>query len=282
MTKITEEQFVVFVEQMPAFPKSVHKLMQLTANEDAATRDIVALIESDPVMTVKILKVINSAFYSLPQKITSIQRALVHIGVNTIKNLALSIAAIGVINSQNRAGFDINQFLEHSLATAVISKKLAERMQVPLQESSDYFVAGLLHDFGKIVFAQFMPDEFKQALEQSRVQQVDLHITELKYIGISHAHAGRMLAKNWELPASLANAIDLHHNKEGDNLLWHCVFAANQIAKTYQIGSAGNPIVAPYSPKTQAFFGMTMDELMTELGDIAMIKAEVQQKLELK
>lgn len=69
MTKITEEQFVVFVEQMPAFPKSVHKLMQLTANEDAATRDIVALIESDPVMTVKILKVINSAFYSLPQKL---------------------------------------------------------------------------------------------------------------------------------------------------------------------------------------------------------------------
>ncbi len=131
-------------------------------------------------------------------------------------------------------------------------------------------------------FAQFMPDEFKLALEQSKHRQIDLHLTELEYIGISHAHAGRMLVTKWELPTSLANAIDLHHNKEGDNLLWHCVFAANQIAKAYQIGNAGNPIIEPCPSKTQALFGMTLDELMVALGDVATIKAEVQQKLELK
>jgi len=272
-----EEKFIVYVERMPAFPKSVHKVMQLAADVDSSAKDIVAVIESDPIMTVKILKVINSAFYALPQKITSIQRALVHIGINTIKNLALSVAAIGVLSPHNEAGFDTGLFLQHSLAVAVLSKKLAERMGVPLMHSSDYFVAGLLHDFGKIVFAEFMPHEFKLALEQSKVQQIDLHLAELEIMGINHAQAGRMLALKWELAENLANAIDLHHSVGRGELLVDCVFAANQIAKKMQIGDAGNPIIDSFPEELANVFGMSLDELIASLGDVSLIKSEVQQ-----
>jgi len=272
-----EEKFIVYVERMPAFPKSVHKVIQLAADVDSSAKDIVAVIESDPIMTVKILKVINSAFYALPQKITSIQRALVHIGINTIKNLALSVAAIGVLNPHNDAGFDTGLFLQHSLAVAVLSKNLAERMGVPLMHSSDYFVAGLLHDFGKIVFAEFMPHEFKLALEQSKAQQVDLHLAELEIMGINHAQAGRMLAMKWELAENLANAIDLHHSVGQGELLVDCVFAANQIAKKMQIGDAGNPIIDSFPEELANVFGMSLDELIASLGDVSLIKSEVQQ-----
>jgi len=88
MALIQNEELIAFVEEMPAFPKSVQKILQLTSDINVSAKEIVAVIESDPIMTVKILKVINSAFYGLPQKITSIQRAVVHIGLNTIKNLA--------------------------------------------------------------------------------------------------------------------------------------------------------------------------------------------------
>jgi len=277
MMNDAEEKFIGYVERMPAFPKSVHKVIQLTADINSSAKDIIAVIESDPIMTVKILKVINSAFYSLPQKITSIQRALVYIGMNTIKNLALSVAAIGILNPNNKAGFDTGLFLEHSLAVAVLSKKLAERTGVPLMQSSDYFVAGLLHDFGKIVFAEFMPTEFEQALEQSRMQQIDLHLAELEIMGINHAQAGRMLSLKWELAENLANAIDLHHSVAQGELLVDCVFAANQIAKKCHIGDAGNFVIDAFPAELVSIFGMSLDELIVSLGDMSVMKAEVQQ-----
>ena len=101
------------VEKMPAFPKSVQKLLELTRDINCQPKQLVSVIETDPVMTVKILKVLNSAYYSLPNKITSVNRSVVYLGINTIKNLALSIAAIGVLPKQNKAGlFDqVNHYM---------------------------------------------------------------------------------------------------------------------------------------------------------------------------
>lgn len=155
MSKTSEQEIQSYVEKMPAFPKSVSKIIELTSSMDSSAKDIIAVIEGDPVMTGKILQVMNSAFYSLPTKITSIHRALVIIGLNTIKNLAISVAVIGVLKPYKGANFDSDLFLEHSFATAVICKILAERQGISLLESSDYFIAGLLHDFGKVVFAEF-------------------------------------------------------------------------------------------------------------------------------
>ncbi len=277
MAKITEKEFVILVEKMPAFPKSVQRVIQLVADVDSSAKDIVAAVESDPVMTVKILKVINSAFYALPKKITSIQRALVYIGINTIKNLALSVAAIGVLNSTCTACFNSALFLEHSLVTAVLSKRLAERLGVSLMESSDYFVTGLLHDFGKIVFAEYLPNEFKQALEQSKSQQIDLYLAEIESIGMSHAQAGKILIQKWDLDENLADAIELHHYPTPNNTLCACVSAANNIAKQCHLGASGNTIVEPFSEELIRLFGMDLDALIVDLGELSTVQAEVQQ-----
>jgi len=117
---------------MPAFRSSVQHLLQLAADINADSRKIVQVVETDPLMTVKILKVINSPFYGLAQKISSVQRAVVHLGINTIKNMALSVAAIGMLPAQNQAGFDTHAFLLHSLTTAALCKMLADRLKVLL------------------------------------------------------------------------------------------------------------------------------------------------------
>lgn len=277
MTNPENDKLIAFVEKMPAFPKSVQQVVQLTSNINASSKELVRVIECDPVMTVKILKAINSSFYGLSNKITSVQRAVVHIGLNTIKNLALGVAAIGILNTNNKANFNTSDFLLHSLTTAAICKRLAERLGLPPSECSDCFVAGLLHDFGKVVFAEFMPAQFKLALEKSKNQQLSLHQTELEFIGLSHAQAGRILAEKWGLSDQLIDAI-AHHHDHGNthNILGDCVFAANQISKYLQFGDGGNPVIEDLPESIVVRFGLPLVPLCDALGDLDSIKQDAQ------
>ncbi len=277
MPNSNSEKLITLVEKMPAFPKSVQQVMQLASDINASTKDIVHVIECDPVMTVKILKAINSPFYGLPQKITSVQRAVVHIGINTIKNIALGVAAMGVLSADNKANFNTTNFLLHSVTTAAISKILAERIGLSSTVCGDCFVAGLLHDFGKVVFAEFIPDEFKLALEKSQEQQLPLHQTELEFIGLNHSQAGKILAEKWELSGPLIDAIAHHHDlAHSQNVLRDCVFAANQISKHMQFGNGGNPIIEAFPESIATRFGSTLSVMCDTLGDLESIKIEAQ------
>lgn len=267
-------ELIAFVEKMPAFPNSVHRIWQLAADLNASSKDIVQVIETDPVMTLKILKVINSPFYGLPQKISSVQRAVVHIGINTITNMALTVAAMGVLKPRNDAEFDTSEFLLHSIGTASICKLLAERLQIPAIQCSDYFVAGLLHDFGKMVFAEFIGEAYKTVLETSRQQNVALQDVEMYVLGVDHSTVGRLLAEHWSFHPILVDAINHHHSADARTPLVDCLFAANQISKQLQIGFAGNPIVEPLPDAVAARFGMDLPALMESLGDLTQIKSE--------
>ena len=277
MPNSKNEKLIVLVEKMPAFPKSVQQVVQLTSDINASAKDIVRVIECDPVMTVKILKAINSSFYGLSQKITSVQRAVVHIGLNTIKNIALGVAAMGILNANNKANFNTSDFLLHSLTTAAISKILAERIGLSSTECSDCFVAGLLHDFGKVVFAEFIADEFKLALEKSQEQQLSLHQTELEFIGLNHSQAGKMLAEKWELSEALIDAIAHHHDLDpSQNVLRDCVFAANQISKYRHFGDGGNPVIEAFPETIVTRFGLDLSAMCEALGDLDSVKTEAQ------
>ena len=274
MPALTENQLIGYVEKMPAFPKSVQKVVQLTSDINSPAKEIVRVIECDPVMTVKILKVINSSFYGLPNKITSVQRAIVHIGLNTIKNLALSVAAIGMLEPNNKSGLNTSDFLLHSLTTAAICKMLAERQGLSQSDCSDYFVAGLLHDFGKIVFAQYLPEAFKMAMQKSKEMHCSLHLTEQEFIGINHAQAGKLLAEKWQLSEPLIEAIAHHHDIQSSSMMLDTLFAANQISKHMQFGNSGNPVCEPFTDAITHRFQLPLVELIESLGDLTAIVTE--------
>jgi putative nucleotidyltransferase with HDIG domain len=256
------------VDGMPAFPKSVQKILELTRDVNCTPKDMVQVINKDPVVTVKILKVVNSAYYSLPKQITSISHAVVYLGFNTIKNLALSIAAIGMLPKDNAAGFDGQQYLLHSLATASIAKQLA--LRVDDADPMDCFIAGLLHDFGKVVFAQFMPQEFRQALEASQSSGRSLHLTLRDSVGADHAVVGAMLVEKWRFAPNLTETIRHQYGADlKDTDMIACVFAANQISKKLNFGFAGNPCIEELPPMLAKRLGGTMDEIIASLGDLA-------------
>jgi putative nucleotidyltransferase with HDIG domain len=263
------------VDGMPAFPKSVQKVLELTRDVASTPKDLVEVIDKDPVLTVKILKVVNSAYYSLPKQITSVGHAVVYLGFNTIKNLALSIAAIGMLPKENAAGFDGQQYLLHSLATAGIARKLA--MRVDDADPMDCFIAGLLHDFGKVVLAQFMPNEFRAALEQSRVHGISLHQALQVVLGADHTVVGGMLVEKWRFAPHLIETIRNQHGSSlADTDMVACVFAANQISKKLNFGFGGNTFVQELSPGMVNRLGGTLDDVIASLGDLQPLFEEAQ------
>lgn len=273
MSPELSQKLTLAVDGMPAFPKSVQRILELTRDVNCAAKDLVQVIDKDPVVTVKILRVVNSAYYSLPKQITSINHAVVYLGFNTIKNLALSIAAIGMLPKDNAAGFDGQQYLIHSLATASIAKQLATR--VDGADPMDCFIAGLLHDFGKVVFAQFMPTEFRLALDISRETQTSLHLSLRRLIGADHALVGAMLIEKWRFAPNLIETIRHQHpDNLKDTGMIACVFAANQISKKLEFGFGGNPWVDELPEAFQTRLGGKLDEVIASLGDLSPLLEE--------
>ena len=267
MSPELSQKLAAAVDGMPAFPKSVQKILELTRDVNCSPKDLVQVIDKDPVVTVKVLRVVNSAYYSLPKQITSINHAVVYLGFNTIKNLALSIAAIGILPASNEAGFDGQQYLLHSLSTAGIAKLLAQRLDDA--DPMDCFIAGLLHDFGKVVFAQFMPQEFKKALAISQEHKTSLHLALRDVVGTDHAVVGAMLVEKWRFPADLVETIRQQYSPEvKDTPMIACVFAANQISKKLAFGYGGNPYVEELTPTIANRLGGSLDEIIVSLGDL--------------
>lgn len=264
------KKLLAAVERMPAFPKSVQKVLTLASDYNCSPRDLVEVIKHDPIFTLKILKVVNSPYIGLANKINSITQASVYLGLNTLKNLALNLATIGALPRENKADFDMNGFWLHSLATALCSQLIGEHVGVSRDELEDFFSAGLLHDVGKVVFALYMPIEFKMALKSSKEFQETLHEAEAQGIGATHAEIGAMLAEKWELAPVLVTAIAGHHSPYGDDipLIVDCVFAANQVCKRLGFGFAGEHVVEELPADMRERLGMDLDGIMGTLPDL--------------
>jgi putative nucleotidyltransferase with HDIG domain len=267
MSPELSQKLAAAVDGMPAFPKSVQRILELTRDVNSTPKDLVDVIDKDPVVTVKILKVVNSAYYSLPKQITSIGHAVVYLGFNTIKNLALSIAAIGMLPRDNDSGFDVQQYLLHSLATAGLAKQLASR--VSDADPMDCFIAGLLHDFGKVVFAQFMPLQFRDALFRCSTNACSLHEALQQTIGADHVVVGAMLVEKWRFAPHLIETIRHQHIGDlKDTDMIACVFGANQISKKLNFGFGGNFRVDPFPPTVENRLGGSIEEVITSMGDL--------------
>lgn len=272
-----QKQLETMVAEMPAFPTSVQRIIELTADVQCSSKELVDVIEHDPVMTMKILKLLNSAYYSLPRKITSIKRSVVYIGINTIKNMALSIATIGMLPTKNIAGLNTTEFLHHSLATAAVAKILNNRFNHTEFEGSDCFVAGLLHDIGKVVYAQFDPNRYTKLLNMAKDNGITVFRAEQEVIGADHTVIGSMLGVKWQFPDALVACIGEHHelDKPGTEMR-DCVIAANHVAKVISQDENAQEFCGHVElpDPVQERFGMGLSDLVEYLGDLS---SEVQE-----
>lgn len=265
---LNRKKLLEIVDTIPAFPQSVNQIIALTSRADCPPKKLVGVIERDPIVTIKVLKVVNSAFFGLSKEVTSVQHSVVYVGLNTIKNVAISVAMSGVLPKDNEAGLDMEAFWKNSLAVGVIAKMLAEKHRVPPNEQADYFVAGLLHNIGKVLFAHFFPGEYKEVLDKSEKEKIPLHKVEKELLGIDHCQLGSLVAKEWKLPDNLRQCIRAHHtmvNDYGDNILLVAIIAASQV-NHYINGS--NQVLRRLPKQIEDYLGAPMLEVAESLTNL--------------
>lgn len=226
---------------MPSLSTTVSKVMEICSRPDTAPNDLNKVISLDPVLTGQVLKLINSAYYSLVNKVTSLTRAIIMLGLNTVKNLALSTAVIRCVGQTKKSkALPIKEFWAHSIGVGVLAKLLAVERGLPLAEREEYFVAGLLHDLGKIPFG----DEYTEVLTSVLKTQEPLCLLERRILEIDHEEVGRMIASKWKLNAVITDAICHHHAPEMADPSHQGLVATVALADFYMclfdIGYAGN------------------------------------------
>lgn len=235
------EKIQVVVDKMPSLSTTVGKVLEICSRADTSPNDLNKVISLDPVLTGQVLKLINSAYYSLMNKVTSLTRAIIMLGLNTVKNLALSTAIIRCIGQAKKSkALPIKAFWAHSIGVGVMAKLLAAERGIPLTEREEYFVAGLLHDLGKIPFG----DEYTDVLAQAQAIQESLFLIERQTLTIDHEETGKMIASKWKLNAVITDAICHHHTPElahpDNQALVATVALADFYVCLFDIGYAGN------------------------------------------
>lgn len=230
-----------FVEKMPSLSTTVSKVLEICSRPDTSPNDLNKVISLDPVLTGQVLKLINSAYYSLMNKVTSLTRAIIMLGLNTVKNLALSTAIIRCVGQTKKSkALPVQKFWAHSICVGVLAKLLAVKINVPVGEREEYFVAGLLHDLGKIPFS----DEYIEVLQAVKDTKLDLIKLEQQFLEIDHQEVGWLIAKKWQLNQAITDAICYHHApeqaSEENRQLVALVALADLFACIFDIGYAGN------------------------------------------
>ncbi|MGD9948007.1 MAG: HDOD domain-containing protein [Desulfobulbus sp.] len=264
----------VFVEKMPSLSTTVGKVLEICSRPDTAPNDLNKVISLDPVLTGQVLKLINSAYYSLVNKVTSLTRAIIMLGLNTVKNLALSTAIIRCVGQVKKSkSLPIKDFWAHSIGVGVMAKLLAAEQGIPLAEREEFFVAGLLHDLGKVPFG----DEYAEVLAQVVKEPQPLNLLERAMMDIDHEEVGEMIASKWKLNAIITDAICHHHSPaeaapENQNLV-ATVALADFYVCLFDIGYAGNRY--PDESQLESLFEMCGLDWNTVFGLKEKVDAEI-------
>ncbi len=226
-------------ENMPSLSPTASKIMELASDINTSPNDLTKVIKLDPVLSAKVLKLVNSSYFALSNTIVSLEKAVILLGLNTIKNLALSAATLSQMEAKNsHKDFDNNGFWKHSLAVGVTAKLIAQKRNISKKVIEDYFIAGLLHDLGVLVEVKIFPEEIDRILLS--VENVSLiEAEEIILEGLTHCSIGKVLAEKWKLSEDLINVLVNHHDpfyQVESSELTLSVYLANIICKNNGIG----------------------------------------------
>lgn len=201
------------INSLPSLPAIVTRLIQVVNSPDTSADDATKLIEKDPGLTSKFIRLANSAFYGMPRSVSSISSAVVILGFNVIRSVVLSTSVMKMFSGSERQAINKEAFWKHSIATALAAKEIVRHlMNIKLFDPESAFCAGILHDISKLIFNEYVFQDYAETCAFSRKNKIPLIDAETQVLGINHAEIGRILADKWALPLDLEYALVHHHN----------------------------------------------------------------------
>lgn len=253
------------VKNLPTLPGIVSKLTRMADDPDTTTEQMGKVIGKDHILAAKLLKLVNSAFYGFPQRISSISSAIILLGFSVIKSLIISASIFELMEDQ-----DV-ELWEHSLGCAVVCSVLAKRLGV--SDPEEVSTAGLIHDLGKVAIKMELPKESAEISELVAVRQISRFEAEHELLGLDHAEVGGWLAKSWNLPNKLVEPISCHHDPDRatvEPLVAAIVHFSDIVIRGMGYGHGRDIWVPALQPKAWELLHLTaadLDELLVEVED---------------
>ena len=207
------KQMVSKMDSLPSIPSVYSEIMEILRSEDASTREVGKIIEKDTGMTAKILQLSNSAFFGLRKKISSPADATTFLGIETIKTLVLSFQIFSQFDLKKVDKSFLEELWSHNMLVGTIAKKISEQGgEGQKQDISDQsFMAGLLHDCGKLVLADHFPEKYCELITRSKKEKISFFEGEREIFDVTHSEVGAYLMGIWGLPVPIIEVIAFHH-----------------------------------------------------------------------
>jgi putative nucleotidyltransferase with HDIG domain len=256
------------ISALPTVPGSLKRLSAVIEKPRLTLAEISAFISNDPALTVKVLKMVNSAIYGFPGKIASVSHATMLLGVNVIKGLLLGVSVFELMQKT------MNGLYEHSLACAIASRVIAQKKG--LREPEEISIAGLLHDIGKVILMLEFQKEYEAAMDEAHTKSFSIFEVEKAQFGVTHANVGSWLAEKWHFPRSLIEVIEFHHRpalSKSVPLETSIVHMADILVRARGFGFAGENLVPEVSPAA-------FEQLKLSENDIKDILTEMENNME--
>ena len=263
-----KEQLLAGLGRLPPFSPTLNRVLASPGREEVSFSYLAELIEKDTVLAGNILKLVNSALYNRRAEISSIRYAVTLLGVNKLRNTVLSLSVARMWTAmQSPQGWSTKQFNMHSVAVAVLSDLMAQRVSVVFEEGA--FAAGLLHDLGRLLIATSLPDEYGKIMRLYGENGGTLCECERSVIGLDHAEASTFGLVAWNLPRPIRTAVRYHHTPDLDTT----ALSDGRTVRLSALLAAANEYVnhlgISVSPKNAVSDGPSASPYLELVGDAA-------------
>ncbi len=210
MLPVQLQQKLSALDRIPMLPTTAARVLQLLEKKNTTAKSLGEVIEQDQALAVRVLKVANSPFYGFHRKINTVPMAIVVLGYDAIRSIILSLAMGGVLQGIRTSVLDVRAFWRYSVYCGTTARYLAKKLGYRV--TGEAFVAGLLHDFGIVIIAQYLPKEFGQIRQLQGRESIPLYEAEQRILGATHCDIGAWLAGKWHLPEQLVDVLMHHHD----------------------------------------------------------------------
>ena len=231
---VTLEQLIGKGQELPSLPEIYLRVAEQLEDETATVQQIGNTVQHDPAITTRVLKMVNSAYYGLPNQVASVAQSVSLLGRERLKHILIGSVLRGVFSGgQDNPAFSMQVFWQHSIKTAIIARELARQVR-EIEEPESMSTAGLLHDIGKLLLINKFPERMLAVEEYVIQKRVDVLSAEMSQIGLTHTDVGEALMQHWGLPQLLINCATNHHQitHDGpDRHATHLIYLANQLSK---------------------------------------------------
>ncbi|WP_448523574.1 HDOD domain-containing protein [Pseudothermotoga sp.] len=206
------EEIIAKIEELPTPDPIVQKIIAVASDPNASAKDLAEVIKLDPSLSVRVLRLVNSAYYGLPRKIAQLSEAVMILGFKTVRNLALSVFTYSSLMRRKRSTIDHTELWKHFIGVAVASELMAQVVGYPNKE--ELFIAGLLHDIGKVTLEFVSPEMFAAVAKLTKTLKISFFEAEKKLNLPNHALISMKTIERWGLPELVSQSCGGHHTPE--------------------------------------------------------------------